>query len=134
MPYKYQQLADKLREAIHSGRYAAGQRLPSERELREEHGLARMTIRQAMETLEREGLVRRMRGFGVVVVHTAGVETALKAILVKHVRECFDRRPPHKFAPWPDHSDIYANTIAAIKALYTGKAEPAEVMKEFFED
>jgi LacI family transcriptional regulator len=46
-----------LRAGISEGRIAAGQFLPTERELSAEHGLARMTVRRALRALERDGLV-----------------------------------------------------------------------------
>lgn len=48
-----------------------GQRLPPERVLSEELGVARMTVRRAIATLVREGLVRSVQGSGNVRVHDA---------------------------------------------------------------
>jgi DNA-binding LacI/PurR family transcriptional regulator len=50
-------LAAKLRTGIADGRIPAGEFLPTERELAAEHGLAVMTVRRALQTLQREGLV-----------------------------------------------------------------------------
>jgi len=50
-------LAALLRSRIAGGHVTAGDFLPTERELAGEHGLARMTVRRALRTLEREGLV-----------------------------------------------------------------------------
>jgi len=50
-------LAALLRSRIADGHVTAGDFLPTERELAGEHGLARMTVRRALRTLEREGLV-----------------------------------------------------------------------------
>ncbi|MDT5355979.1 MAG: GntR family transcriptional regulator, partial [Mycobacterium sp.] len=47
----YRQIADVLREAIASDRFASGKRLPSEAELIEHFGVARMTVRQAVQEL-----------------------------------------------------------------------------------
>lgn len=63
----YEQIAARLRSDILSGRYHAGQRLPSERTLIQELGLARETVRQAVALLRQEGLVVVRRGHGVVV-------------------------------------------------------------------
>lgn len=56
-----------LREAITSNRLAPGERLPSEAELVEHFGVARMTVRQAMQELRSEGLVVAEHGRGVFV-------------------------------------------------------------------
>jgi GntR family transcriptional regulator len=58
----YYRLESILRGAIESREYRVGQNLPSERELGEQYGVSRITVRRALETLEREGLVRRGRG------------------------------------------------------------------------
>jgi GntR family transcriptional regulator len=56
-----------LKERIASGALAAGHRLPSEPALAQAHGLSRVTVRRALEGLEREGLVRRRPGAGTFV-------------------------------------------------------------------
>src|SRR6185437_1926021 len=44
------------------GRLAPGDRLPAERALAEEHGVSRMTVRQALQALESRGLLSRAIG------------------------------------------------------------------------
>jgi DNA-binding GntR family transcriptional regulator len=61
------QLADILRRAITSGQYQPRDPLPSESQLMGEHGVARGTVRQAIETLRTEGLVVTIRGRGTYV-------------------------------------------------------------------
>ncbi|MGI9099952.1 MAG: GntR family transcriptional regulator [Solirubrobacteraceae bacterium] len=63
----YKQIADLLRAAIMSGELAAGQRLPSEQELVDAHGVARGTIRQAVMLLRSEGLIEVQHGRGSFV-------------------------------------------------------------------
>ena len=63
----YRQLAETLRAEITSGRLAPGDRLPSEAELMERYGLARATIRQALQILRSEGLIVAEHGRGVFV-------------------------------------------------------------------
>jgi GntR family transcriptional regulator len=63
----YQQIADDLRTAILLGRLKPGERLPSHRKLADEHGLAQMTVRQAISLLQTEGLVDTRQGHGVFV-------------------------------------------------------------------
>lgn len=64
VPY-YQQLVDVLEKRLESGRIALGERLPSEKELGTEFGLARATVRQALQALEARGLVQRIANRGV---------------------------------------------------------------------
>src|SRR5215831_17628278 len=52
----YKQIADHLREAIARSRLREGEQLPSEAQLMEHYGVARMTIRNALRVLQEEGL------------------------------------------------------------------------------
>jgi len=53
-----------LRRELLSDRWQGGDRLPTERELGERHGLARNTVRRALQALEGEGLILRHVGRG----------------------------------------------------------------------
>ena len=63
----YQQIARQIAAAIAGGRYASGDKLPSERELADDFGVSRPTIRDAMIALEFQGLVEARQGSGVYV-------------------------------------------------------------------
>ncbi|MGW8065019.1 GntR family transcriptional regulator [Streptomyces ziwulingensis] len=64
---KYQRIADALREAIQSGEYGPGERLPGENDLMTTYGVARMTARQALSVLRDEGIAEARKGAGVFV-------------------------------------------------------------------
>lgn len=64
---RYQQVADRIREAIASGQYVPGQALPSESVLAEQYGLNRTTINKAVRLLAVEGLVTVEHGRGAFV-------------------------------------------------------------------
>ncbi len=59
---KYARIVAQVEQAIAEGRLAPGDRLPAERELAADHGVSRMTVRQALQTLESRGLLRRAIG------------------------------------------------------------------------
>jgi DNA-binding GntR family transcriptional regulator len=63
----YRQLADILRQRITSGELTPGEVLPSETQLMQEFGLARITVREAMKALRAEGLVVTARRRGSYV-------------------------------------------------------------------
>jgi GntR family transcriptional regulator len=63
----YQQLKASLVAEIASGRYRSNQRLPSERELSTRFRVSRMTVRQAMLELARDGTVYTRVGKGTFV-------------------------------------------------------------------
>ena len=63
----YQQVAGSVSAGIAEGRYPIGTRLPSERDLAEEFGVSRPTVREAMIALEIRGLVEARPGSGIYV-------------------------------------------------------------------
>ncbi len=63
---KYWHLRTVLGEALDS-EFAVGEVLPNERELAARFGVARATLRQALEQLELEGRLQRRRGVGTTV-------------------------------------------------------------------
>jgi GntR family transcriptional regulator len=74
-------IAEHLAGLIASGSLAPGTRLPPERQLATTLGVSRMTVRQALGELERDGLVRRVvgRAGGTFVSETPGAEVATRA-------------------------------------------------------
>jgi GntR family transcriptional regulator len=63
----YKQIADHLRDAIARSRLREGEQLPSEAQLMDHYGVARMTIRNALRVLQDEGLTTAEHGRGVYV-------------------------------------------------------------------
>ena len=61
----YVQLADDLARRIGSGELTG--RLPSERDLASEYGVAYGTVRRAMEVLRDRGLVQSVHGRGTFI-------------------------------------------------------------------
>jgi 2-aminoadipate transaminase len=67
----YQQICEKLREAIHAGELAEGTRLPTERALAKELGVNRTTVMNAYNQLASEGLLEGHVGRGTLVRHNS---------------------------------------------------------------
>ncbi|MDX2166514.1 MAG: GntR family transcriptional regulator [Deltaproteobacteria bacterium] len=63
----HEAVAEQLRDAILDGRYAAGQKLPPERELAAEFQVNRTSLREAIKVLEGLGLVTVRQGDGATV-------------------------------------------------------------------
>ncbi|WP_206243997.1 GntR family transcriptional regulator [Novosphingobium terrae] len=63
----YMQLARKLSDAIESGRWTAGEALPSERTLVDALSISRVTARRAIKLLAEQGLVRKDAGVGTFI-------------------------------------------------------------------
>ncbi|WP_411820632.1 GntR family transcriptional regulator [Hyphococcus formosus] len=64
----YYQLYVLLAQQIRDGEYAAEEVLPSENEMTAQYGVSRITVRNALQQLEQDGLVRRRRGARTVVL------------------------------------------------------------------
>jgi DNA-binding FadR family transcriptional regulator len=68
----YQEVLDRLMERIRTGAIPPGTQLPSERELMEAYGVGRPAVREALQSLERSGIVEIAHGERArVVVPTA---------------------------------------------------------------
>ena len=63
----YQQLQRAVRDAIGDNRLQADEALPPERDLAEDFGVSRITIRKALDALVAEGLLIRRQGAGTFV-------------------------------------------------------------------
>lgn len=64
---KYQQIAEDLRTRIRTGAYPPGSALPPQRELSSAYGVTLVTLRQALDVLEAEGLLSQQAGRGTFV-------------------------------------------------------------------
>lgn len=64
----YERISNEIRQALATGRYGVGDRLPSERDLAQQYGVSRPTIREAIIALELDGLVEVRTNSGVYVI------------------------------------------------------------------
>jgi GntR family transcriptional regulator len=64
----YLQIAGAIKELLRTGQIAAGTAMPPERVLAQQFGVSRMTMRQANDILERQGLIERHAGRGTFAV------------------------------------------------------------------
>lgn len=58
----YQDVVEQIQEAIISGSLKPGSQLPAERELKEQFGISRGTLREALRVLEQKGLIEIRTG------------------------------------------------------------------------
>ena len=69
----YAQLAQRLRHRVGQGEWQVGDRLPSHDVLAEEYSVARVTVRQAINLLEIDGVLTSRRGRGTFVAAQPGL-------------------------------------------------------------
>ncbi len=73
---RYRELAEELREEILRGAYSA-ETFPTESDLCKRYSVSRFTVREALRTLQGEGLIARKRGSGTVIQPAAARGGAL---------------------------------------------------------
>jgi GntR family transcriptional regulator len=76
---RYHRIAETLRDRIRGGALAPGARLDNQRRLARSFGVTLMTLRQALELLEREKLIVRRHGLGTFVASPSIEYEILKA-------------------------------------------------------
>ena len=75
---KYAQIADIFRQRIARGVWAKGARLPANEELAAEFGVSRVTVRQAVDLLARDGVIEAQQGRGTFVTGAVTQDRWLK--------------------------------------------------------
>jgi DNA-binding FadR family transcriptional regulator len=117
-------VADQLRALIEEGEYAPGARLPSERDLADQLGISRPTVREALIALEVEGRVRIRVGSGVYVetpearIVQAQPAKAEGPFEVLHARQLIEAAVAGEAARRASSADI-----AALDAVLTAMAQ-----------
>jgi GntR family transcriptional regulator, transcriptional repressor for pyruvate dehydrogenase complex len=94
----YRQIADQVRSLVEQGEFPPGTRLPAERELAQQLGVSRPSVREALIALEVEGLVEVRMGSGIYVrdlsapggarVQPVTAEPPLEIIRARELIEC----------------------------------------------
>ena len=74
----YETVKTSIEQRIAAGGWQPGVRLPSERELVQEFGCARMTVHRALRELEAEGLIERRQGSGSYVAELHPISNLLQ--------------------------------------------------------
>lgn len=69
-PVKYLSIYEEIAGLIREGTLAPGNRIPSENEIINRHGVSNTTARKVLQRLENDGLVRRVKGRGTFVRET----------------------------------------------------------------
>lgn len=75
---RYVQVASVLRRRIEDGYWALGDKITTLDELEREFGVARVTVRQAVDLLQSEGLLKSVQGRGTFVTKTPGTDRWLQ--------------------------------------------------------
>ena len=103
---QYRRLYELLRKHILSGVYEEGSLLPSENELCASYGMTRPTVRHALDTLVKDGLIFKKQGKGSIVrkppqnIGILSISGTASAIGVRYLKTDILKKP--EIRPWPD--------------------------------
>ncbi|WP_368791228.1 GntR family transcriptional regulator [Companilactobacillus farciminis] len=92
----YIQIHNEIRKEIESGKWAVGERIPSERQLSQDFDVSRMTLRQAIQTLVDEGILQRQVGSGTYVASSKVQEKMSGTTSFTEITEGQGKRPSSK--------------------------------------
>lgn len=92
----YRRLADAIAAEIEAGKYKVGERLPTERELADQYGVSRPTLREALIALEMLGMIEARHGLGIYVtraqmpITASAYDTEIGAFELIEARRLFE--------------------------------------------
>ena len=104
---QYRKLYEILRKHILSGVYEEGSLLPSENELCTVHGMARPTVRHALESLVKDGLILKKQGKGSIVrkppqnIGILSIAGTASAVGVRYLKTDILQKP--EISLWPEN-------------------------------
>ena len=129
-PIGHESVADaavaQVEELIASGILRQGQKLPSERELADMLSISRPKLREALQTLEKRGLVTTKHGEGTFVSALTGqaMLPALLALYGRHEPAFFD------YLEYRREQERFAASLAAARATKADKGRIAEILAQ----
>lgn len=135
----YLQIKDIYKKKILNGELKTGDKIESELEIQNMYAVSRITARQAILDLEKEGMVKRGRGRGTFVIWKPGIEEDLMHVssftqemdaigrepgtsFVSITKECMDKQTAQEFN-WKDTDELMycvrrVRTADDIKIVY----------------
>lgn len=90
----YTQIKEIYKNKIMNGEIQVGDKIPSELEIQQEFNVSRITARQAILDLEKEGMVQRGRGKGTFVIWKQSIEEELS-----HIKSFTDEMKSRNIVP-----------------------------------
>lgn len=138
----YLQLKDVLKSEILSGRLAPHARVPSERELGETYKVSRITVRQALAELTKEGFIYRVQGKGTFVSPPKVEQQLFTVTPFEETLKTKGLKPSTRLLDWRVESADFeiatklaipvASAVISLSLLGLGDAEPMVVFNSYF--
>lgn len=130
-------IAAQLSRMISAGDYESGEKLPTERQLSEQFGVGRSSMREALRSLASEGLVRIEHGIGVFVADPSERRDGHSGLLVVGeytVPELFEvRLPLERQAAGLAAERISADELTHLRKVLAEAADPQTSEDRFIE-
>lgn len=132
----YLQVAAALRRRIETGHWDPGSKISTLEELEAEFQVARVTVRQAIDVLQKEGLVRRRQGKGTFVARAIKDKRWLRlqtewSSLIETIKDNVPRfLPAPESAPQPrlaEDEGLPAAEYRFLRSVQTRNGEPFAV-------
>ncbi|PIG09016.1 histidine utilization repressor [Comamonas sp. 26] len=114
----YQQVKEHVLRKISDGSLAAGERIPSEQELVQQFGVARMTANRALRELAEQGVIVRVAGVGSFVAEEKPQSTLLRIANIGE--EIAQRGHDHRFELISMNRESASLEVAAALDLSVG--------------
>lgn len=135
----YQQIADQIRELIQLGGFKTGTRLPPERDLAQQLGVSRPSLREALIALDVEGTVEVRSGSGVYVCKPPDRPAKTTAALGDSPTELMQARSAIEGAVvvlacarvTEDVLSRLRDIVAVMRTEVAGRRTPLELDREF---
>lgn len=114
----YRQVSDDLLQRIQAGEFPLDSTMPKEVDLARQLGVSRVTLRQALQILEKGGVIRRVRRTGTRVIattpastyvqHMDGIETIFR--LAGQTAMRIDQVSTEAHSAWPELQELPCST------------------------
>jgi GntR family transcriptional repressor for pyruvate dehydrogenase complex len=135
----YQQIADRIRGLIQSKHFPPSSRLPAERELAQQLGVSRPSLREALIALEIDGSVEIRSGSGIYVCPTAGLAGSITDSMGESPSELTQARAVVEGAVvalacarmTPEGLSIIHETVTAMRAEIANGRNPLDHDRRF---
>ena len=139
----FEQIKTRLRQDILEKRLIAGQKLPSEAQLQLAFGVSRITVRQALNELQSEGLIETINGKGSFVTRPAdaprlGMLAGFKELLRMRGRVASGRMLSTRIGPAPAYVARALklpprSSVSVARAVFMADGVPAAFVKAYYE-
>ncbi|MBP3961683.1 FadR/GntR family transcriptional regulator [Paenibacillus lignilyticus] len=122
----YEEIAEQLKRLVIDGKLKVGDKLPSTKEMSEQFGVGRSTMREALSALKAMGYIEIKQGGGCTVINSAPPEVELPELQSLRM----NRETLLELLEARQSLEVSNASIAALKATDADLAELHRIMQE----